>query len=329
MLRKMSVGLYHCFVVLLLSGLVMSCGGGAGGGSNTGNATYTLSGTVTGAVPQGVTITLSGAGTGTATTSAGGTYSFTGLSNGYYTVTATRANYKFTPASQDVAINYANAAATTIVSENAYSLSGSVAVGSAAPTAGVTMTLTGAGLASSLTATTDTSGSYTLNSLLTGTYTVTPSKNSLFNAVLHTLTTYSFTPPNQPVTITSANITGVDFVTTATTTSAYSISGTITEGTQSLTTAPFILEGVTVWLNNPDYTIWISTTTNASGNYTFSGIPNGDYTVGPANFHTGSCPFPIDYRFSPVTQTITISGADLTGTDFVENVSRSGCAVPL
>jgi len=326
MLRKLSVGLHHGLAALLLAGVLMSCGGGAGGASNSANPTYTLSGMVTGVVPQGVTITLSGAGTGTTTTSAAGTYSFAGLANGYYTVTASLANYKFTPANQAVAINYANAAATTIVSETAYSLSGTVAEASAVPTAGVTMTLTESGLASSLTATTDASGNYTLNSLLTGTYAVTPSKNSQYDAGLYMLTTYSFSPQSQPVTISNIDLTGVNFVTTVTTTNAYSISGKITEGTKSLTTAPFILEGVTVWLNNPDYTIWINTTTNASGNYAFIGVPNGNYTVSPRHFDTGSCPRPIYYSFSPVSSAITISGADLTVSDFLENISRGVCA---
>ncbi len=328
MLRKLSVGLHHGLATLLLVGVLMSCGGGGGSASNSANPTYTLSGMVTGIVPQGVTITLSGAGTGTTTTSAAGTYSFTGLSNGYYTVTAARANYKFTPASQAVAINYANAAATTIVSENAYGISGHVADGSTVATAGVTMTLTGLGLASSLTATTDASGNYTY-SAVPGDYTVTPSKNSQYDAVLHTLTTYSFSPPSKPVTISNANFPGVDFVTTVTTTNAYNISGKIIPGTQFLTTDPFILVGVTVGLYNSGSVILITTTTDASGNYAFNGIPNGSYTVSPYNFRTGSCPVvPTEYSFSPVSSAITISVSNLT-VDFVENISRGGCVSPI
>ncbi len=225
----------------------MSCGGGAGGGSSSANPTYTLSGTVTGTDPQGILITLSGGGTRTTTTGAGGAYGFSGLANGYYMVTASRANYRFTPASQNIAINYANAVAANVVSENAYGLSGNVADGSAVGTAGVTMTLSGPGLASSLTATTDGSGNYTY-SAVPGDYTVTPGKNSIYDAVLHTLTTYSFAPSSRPVTISSADITGVNFVTTVTTTNAYNVSGKIIQGTAGafVTTAPFILQGVTV-----------------------------------------------------------------------------------
>lgn len=327
-MRKVFARFYNGFAVLLLSGLVMSCGGG-GGGSNSGGSTYTLSGLVSGIVQQGVTITLSGAGTGSTTTNAGGTYSISGLSNGSYTVTATLANYKFSPASQVVVINGANAVAANIVSENAYSILGTVVDGSAVAFAGVTMTLSGPGLASPLTATTDASGNYTFSALAVGDYTVTPSKNSQYNAGSHILTTYSFTPPNQPVTISNADFTGVNFATTVTTTNAYSISGKIISGTKTTTTAPFILGGVTVWLSDPLFTTWISsTTTDANGSYTFDGVPNGNYAVTPSRFHTGSCPRPVLYSFSPVNQAITISGADLPVADFIENVSLDGCAYP-
>ncbi len=74
----------------------------------TGTATYSLSGTVSGAVTSGVTITLSGAASKTTTTGTGGTYTFTGLANGSYTVTPSLAGYTFSPASTSVTINGAN-----------------------------------------------------------------------------------------------------------------------------------------------------------------------------------------------------------------------------
>jgi len=324
MLRRMSGVLWYGFAALFLSGLVMSCGGGAGGGSSSGGAKYTLSGTVSGTDQQGVMITLSGAGTRTTTTNTGGAYSFGGLANGYYTVTASRANYKFTPASQMVPVNYANAVGTTIVSENAFTLAGHVADGSAVATTGVTMTLTGTGLASALTATTDGSGNYTY-SAVPGDYTVTPGKNSIYDAGLHTLTTYSFAPPSQPVTIIDLNIPDVNFVTTVTTTNAYNVSGKIIAGSKSLTTDPFILEGVTVFLGDPLFITAIWTTTDVNGNYTFTGVPNGDYAI-KASYRSGSCPAPhTTYSFSPSTQAITVNGADFAVSDFVENLSRAIC----
>lgn len=95
--------------LLFLLGLFMGgCGGGSGYGSTTTTTyTYSISGTIIGGATDnsGVTVSLTG-GTTTApvTTMAGGSYSFTGLANGSYTVTPTRAAYTFTPASAQITI---------------------------------------------------------------------------------------------------------------------------------------------------------------------------------------------------------------------------------
>jgi hypothetical protein len=59
--------------------------------------TYSISGTVTagGAPVAGVTVTLSGAATGTLTTGTNGTFSFGGLLKGSYTLTPSKAGYTF------------------------------------------------------------------------------------------------------------------------------------------------------------------------------------------------------------------------------------------
>jgi hypothetical protein len=222
MLRKIMNGSYTLLVLFFAAGLTMSCGGGAGGGSNTGNTTYTLSGTVSGIVQEGVTITLSGAGTGTTSTSAGGTYSFSGLSNGYYTVTASLANYAFSPSAQVVPVNYANAAAADFVSTDAYSISGTVTVtGIGGSSEGVTMTLTGPTLSAPVTTTTDSTGNYSFYRVVSsGTYTLTPSQSrtrtvcsgGINNSPGFQVTeTTTFTPTEQPITINSADVTGVNY----------------------------------------------------------------------------------------------------------------------
>jgi len=76
----------------------------------TGTAqTFTISGTispVTGGA--GTTVTLSGAGKATTTTGNSGTYSFSGLPNGTYTITPSHAGFAFTPTSQNATISGAN-----------------------------------------------------------------------------------------------------------------------------------------------------------------------------------------------------------------------------
>ena len=73
------------------------------------STTYSISGTVSGATAQGVTMTLSGTASGTTTTASDGTYSFTGLVNGSYTVTPSKLGYAFSPSSLSFAVSGGNA----------------------------------------------------------------------------------------------------------------------------------------------------------------------------------------------------------------------------
>jgi hypothetical protein len=92
-------------------------GGNVTGQSFTGTAaTYSISGTVSGSVADGVLITLSGTTGGTATTAGGGLYSFSGLADGSYTLTPSKAGYSFSPPSIAVTVNAANSAGQNFVS---------------------------------------------------------------------------------------------------------------------------------------------------------------------------------------------------------------------
>jgi len=65
---------------------------------------YSISGTVTGDVQKNVTIMLSGDASITTQTDTSGIYSFSGLINGNYTVTPSKAGYNFTPQKENVTI---------------------------------------------------------------------------------------------------------------------------------------------------------------------------------------------------------------------------------
>ena len=58
-----------------------------------------------------------------------------------------------------------------------------------------------------------------------------------------------------------------------------------------------------------------STTADASGNFTFSGLINGSYTVTPSKS---------GYTFSPTQRTVTISGANVTGVSFTATAAAAG-----
>jgi hypothetical protein len=60
----------------------------------------------------------------------------------------------------------------------------------------------------------------------------------------------------------------------------------------------------------------ITTTTDSSGNYTFSGLSNGSYIVEPSLSN---------YTFSPASTQVTVSEADVTGVNFVAT-ALGGCS---
>ena len=165
-----------------------------------------------------------------------------------------------------------------------YTISGTI-IGSGGNAA--TVALTGTSSASTAA---DASGNYTFSGLANGSYTVTPSK-----------TGFTFTPASRSVTVNNGNVTVVNF--TSATAPTFSISGTIS-GTGG--------NAATVALSG---TATATTTANSSGVFTFSSVVNGTYTVNPSK--TG-------FAFSPVNQSVTVSGANVTGVNFTSsNVSLS------
>ena len=145
---------------------------------------------------------------------------------------------------------------------------------------GATVTISGAANA---TATADSSGNFTVPGLANGTYTITPSHAG-----------YSFSPSSMNVTISNASVTtGISFTATALT---YGISGTLSPVVGG--------SGATVTLSG---TASATTTSDGAGNYSFSGLANGTYTVTPS--HAG-------YTFNPTSMTATVNGASVAGINF-------------
>jgi len=152
--------------------------------------------------------------------------------------------------------------------------------GTISPTAGgsgASVTLSGA---SSATTTANSSGVYSFSNLVNGSYTVTPSNVG-----------FSFSPTSQNITINGSNVSNVNFTATAT---SFSISGNISSLGANATVK--LSGGATG-----------STTADALGNYSFANLGNGSYTVTPAKS---------GYTFTPVSQNVTIAGANVSGVNF-------------
>ena len=215
----------------------------------------------------------------TATTDASGNYSFTGLANGSYTVTPTKAGNAFSPSSLAVSVSGANVTGTNFTATTAavtYSISGAVSGAT-----GVTLTLSGGNTGSVVAGS---GGVYTFSGLVPGSYTVTPS-----------LSGFTFSPTSILVTLGTANSTTNNFTATAIPVS-HSLAGTVSGDTSS---------GVTITVTG---TATASATTDSSGNYSVTGIYDGSYTITPSK--TG-------YTFTPSSLAVTVSGAAVTGKNFV------------
>jgi hypothetical protein len=253
---------------------------------NTSGIAYTSIGVAFGSSTgvAGATVTLSGSSTASTVADANGNYTFTGLVNGSYTVTPTLAGYAFTPASQGVTINGANQAGINFTAQPivpTWSLSGTISP--VAGGSGATVTLSGP---SSATTVADINGNYIFNSLANGTYTVTPSHAG-----------YTFTPTSRAATIIGASQSAVNFTAQPVVTT-FSISGTISPVAGG--------SAATVSLSG---TSSATTVADANGNYSFTGLVNGSYTITPSK--TG-------YAFTPANKAVTISGAGQTGINFTD-----------
>ena len=244
-------------------------------------STYTVSGTISPA-PNGnvATVALSQNGTTVAmiTVGASGSYSFSNVANGTYTVTPSETGFTFTPTAQSVTVNGNPVTvpvfiATAVVST--YTVSGTISPAPNGNVATVTLSQNGTTVA---TTTVGASGSYSFSNVANGTYVVTPSE-----------TGFTFTPTSQSVTVSGNPVTVPVFTATATG-SAYTISGTITNGS-----------GANVTLTQNGTTI-ATMMADTSGKYTFANLPNGTYTVTPTK---------TSFVFSPVNQTVTVNGSNV------------------
>ena len=164
-----------------------------------------------------------------------------------------------------------------------HSISGQTTLDNGSILSSVTMTLTGA---SSDNVITDASGNYTFTGLDNGIYTITPTR-----------TGYTFSPTSSQQTVSGANISGVHFTATQVQAGAYSISGQVTSNGIGLLGVTMTLTGATS----------ATTITDVNGNYTFTGLDNGSYTIIPSIARI---------TFSPDSSAQTVGGADITGINF-------------
>jgi hypothetical protein len=257
--------------------------------------TFSISGN---AGTSGATIT---AGAGSATSDGSGNYSMTGFAAGTYTVTPSKSGCTFSPASSSVTITSANVTASFTASCG----SGDTQLTSGLPVTGQSLLQDGwkyyfitvpAGATNVTFATTGATGDVDLYTQLNAKPTL-----SAYICRPYTASGNESCSANTPASGTWwAGVHGYaagSFTITATVTmpvATFSISGNA--GTSGAT----VTAGVQ------------GATSDASGNYTISGLANGTYTVTPSK---SGC------TFSPASASVTVAGANVTGSNFTATCS--------
>lgn len=189
-------------ILFIFVTMCLAFSGCSNGSSNPMIATnyYTLSGAVNGTVAANVAITLSGASAANTTTASDGTYSFSGLAAGTYTVTPSLSGNSFNPSSTGIKISDTDVTFIDFTSSTGglnFTVAGVV---SGAVESGVGVELSVGG--------TVTGTTYTASN---GTYSLifTNGDNIVITPVL---TGYTFTPANLAYNDVIANVTGANFV---------------------------------------------------------------------------------------------------------------------
>jgi hypothetical protein len=196
-------------------------------------------------------------------TDSSGDYSFTVPAEGNYTITPVLSHYTFSPAQSIYTNLSANAAAGFSATLNRHTISGQVtnATGGALPN--VTVALSGAQTATTLT---DNSGNFTFSNLPEGKdYSITVTKQN-YSFVSGTLA-FNALGSDQVARFSGSLV-------------SYNISGKVMAEGEAL-------DGVLITLSGSQSG---TTTTNSSGTYSFTVTAEGNYTVGVSKTH---------YAFSP------------------------------
>ncbi len=257
-----------------------------------------ISGTVTveGEALPDVTVSLTGGPDGvgeTATTDADGMYAFSGLRAGDYAVAISGyGDHEFETTSQGatVVLDETETVSFDGLHLRTASISGTVTVeGEALPD--VTVSLTGGPDGVGETATTDADGMYAFSGLRAGDYAV----------AISGFGDHEFETTSQEVTVALSDMGDASFdggyVRTA------SISGTVTVEGEAL-------PDVTVSLTGGPDGVGETATTDADGNYGFTGLRAGDYTVAISGYDTG------EYEFATTSQDVTVALGEMKNASF-------------
>ena len=230
-------------------------------------------------------------------TNSTGEFTTSGLDNGLYTVTPQKDNTVFTPSTRSVTINNADAYVEFTASLG-FILTGKVVNATdGAVIENVTVTIKGKNTEYTTSVATDSNGAYSFPGIGYDTYTITPS-----------LPGWGFDPPSITLDIPAGTAGGKTYtLANFEATLGYQISGKVIDPTNLDNTTDNGIENVRLTLTGDSAFTPVEKFTNPQGMYSFTGLPNGTYTVTPS---LGL------YKFSPKTLSVAIKDASALSQNF-------------
>jgi hypothetical protein len=220
-------------------------------------------------------------------TDANGNYTFSNVHVGTYTIapvhTASLNGVTFTPTSYTANVTTSNLTNLNFIAQ--FTITGKVSNSSGAGIPNLLVTRTQGG--SAVTVTTDANGNFTFSNVRSGSYTIAPQ-------IPPSMVGMSFNPASYNVTVNTTNLTNINF------TAFFTVSGKVT------TSSNVAMPNVLVRLNTS--TSSTSVLTDSSGNYKFSNVRSGNYTVTPSQ--SGK-------TFSPTSKSVSVSTVNLSSVNFI------------
>lgn len=194
-----------------------------------------------------------------------GFYRRPGVTNGIYTVIATRSGYTIVPSSGNVfqTVNNADVVKDFTATSSDYSIAGTILNTVGQPVSGVIVQIND-NYGYSSTVTTNANGYYMNSGMKNGLYIVSPAKAGYG---------FSANSNNNVVSVSGSNISAKDFTGTKVV-DTYSISGFVLENGRPLS-------GVQMQIND-NYGFAATVTTDTAGYFTQGGLKNGMYIVAPS-----------------------------------------------
>lgn len=252
------------------------------------DCSYAINGRVANSSGTGIpNVQITRTGGANVITNSNGNYTFVGVKQGAYTIapliSPSLNGVTFNPASYNVTVN--TSSLNNINFTATFTVTGRVSnsAGTGIPNIQVTRKTA----TTSVTAVTNANGVYTFTGVRSGSYTMAP-------VVTPSMTGISFFPTSTNITVSTSNLTNINF------TAFTSISGKIT------TSAGAGIANVLVTRSAPGSST--SVLTDSGGNYIFTGVRAGSYTITPSKS---------GLTFNPTSRSVNAGTTNLTNINFI------------